>query len=571
VGTNTAILSIRILSDAKAAQKGIADTEKNFAQFQNTVDKGAVVAAAGLAAVGAAGLKLAQGAADDQKAATALATQLANTTGATNAQVAAVENWIAKQGQLTGITDDELRPAIGRLATATGDITRAQDLARLAQDVAIGTGKDYSAVVEALAKAQGGNIGALGRLGIATKDTEGKTKSLTQIQADLATTFANQASAQADTFAGKMAIVKTQIGEAGESVGYALMPLLSQLAGFLSQNIGPAIENTTQFFTDHKTAVLAVAAVLAAVGAAFIGVSAGMKIWKTAQTAATAVQWAFNAAMSANPVTLVVLAIAALVAALVWFFTQTDAGKKAWAAFTGFLTSTMDAVVGFFKNAWQWVQDAASGFWSWLTGLPGRIGTALASIPGKLKTLFTDAFNGALQIATDIGGKVLSWITGIPGKIGELGSKFAEAGKNLLQAFLDALKNAAGFVSGLAGKVWDSIKGLLNGAIDKINRAVEFHINAGPVHVFVNPPDIPHLATGGIITRPTLALVGEAGPEAVIPLRGGRGPWPGTVDLSPATITALAGALAPLIIDGAARVAAGLDTRQTRAILAGRR
>jgi hypothetical protein len=70
---------------------------------------------------------------------------------------------------------------MARLATATGDVDKAKRLATKAESISIGSGKSYEQVTTALAKAQNGNIGALGRLGIATKDAAGHTKTLSQI------------------------------------------------------------------------------------------------------------------------------------------------------------------------------------------------------------------------------------------------------------------------------------------------------------------------------------------------------------------------------------------------------
>lgn len=72
-----------------------------------------------------------------------------------------------------------------------------------------------------------------------------------------------------------------------------------------------------------------------------------------ATKAAAAAQWAMNAAMSANPIMLVVLAIAALVAGLVWFFTQTELGKEIWANVTQFFVDSWNNVVSFFSTAWD--------------------------------------------------------------------------------------------------------------------------------------------------------------------------------------------------------------------------
>jgi tape measure domain-containing protein len=88
--------------------------------------------------------------------------------------------------------------------------------------------------------------------------------------------------------------------------------------------------------------------------------------------AAAAGQWLLNAALSANPIGIVVVAIAALVAGLIWFFTQTEIGQKLWAGFTSFLGdafsnvgsfigSAIQSIVGFFQGFWGVVQDVWGG------------------------------------------------------------------------------------------------------------------------------------------------------------------------------------------------------------------
>src|SRR5213076_2104388 len=98
-------IEIVIDANASGAIKGFKQTESAAERASRVINKVARIAAVGFLAVGAA--------------AVALASELKNTTGATRTQVKAVEVWISKQGQITGITDDELRPALGRLATAT--------------------------------------------------------------------------------------------------------------------------------------------------------------------------------------------------------------------------------------------------------------------------------------------------------------------------------------------------------------------------------------------------------------------------------------------------------------------
>ncbi len=91
---------------------------------------------------------------------------------------------------------------------------------------------------------------------------------------------------------------------------------------------------------------------------------------------------------------------------------------------------------------------------------------------------------------------------------------FKDAGKALISAFLDGLKQFAGKIGDVAGSIVNSIKSRINDAIGGINRGLA---NAFSVFGF-NPPDIPFLAKGGVIDGPTLAVVGEKGPEAVVPL-----------------------------------------------------
>ena len=104
------------------------------------IKKAAVPAAAALAGLGVALGDAAKSAIEDDAAQKLLASALKKTTGATDAQIAANENWITAQGKLLGVTDDELRPVINRFSRATGDLTKAQQLATQAMDIAAATG-----------------------------------------------------------------------------------------------------------------------------------------------------------------------------------------------------------------------------------------------------------------------------------------------------------------------------------------------------------------------------------------------------------------------------------------------
>jgi hypothetical protein len=211
--------------------------------------------------------EMAQGAAEDETAARRMALQFKTSANATNAQVAATEDWITAQGKALGVADDDLRPALTKLVAVTHNVKDAQKDVSLALDASASTGKDFSSVVDAMVKAENGSVGGLGRLGVATKDAEGKTKDLNAIQQDMAKTFKGQASAAANTTAGEYARLKVQISETGEAIGYKLLPLgvkfgdwalneglpaLQQFGGYLSDQLGPTVRDMEHWFKANE-------------------------------------------------------------------------------------------------------------------------------------------------------------------------------------------------------------------------------------------------------------------------------------------------------------------------------
>jgi len=244
-------LKLSILGDVDQLKKSLNTGSTEVQGFGNKIGDfskkaGLAFAAAGVAAAAYAGKLLIDGvqsAIADEAAQAKLATTLENVTGATNAQIAAVENYITQTALANGVTDDQLRPSLDRLLRATKDVTKAQELQSLALDIAAGTGKDLSAVSEALGKAYDGNLGALKRLGVGIDDSIIKSKDFDAAAAALAATFEGQASRQAETFEGKMARLSVAFDEAKETVGsYVLDALTPLVSNFVDKGI-PAIQD----------------------------------------------------------------------------------------------------------------------------------------------------------------------------------------------------------------------------------------------------------------------------------------------------------------------------------------
>jgi phage terminase small subunit len=253
MATGTRALTLKLLADVDNFTKGLDKADKDVATFGDKVGEfgkkaGLAFAAAGAAAVAYAG-KLAidgvKSAIADAAAQEKLALTLKNVTGATDAQITATEDYITKTSLAFGVTDDDLRPSLERLARATGDVEKAQKLQTVAIDVAAGSGKSLEAVTNAMAKAAEGNTAALSKLGIGLTSAQLKTMSMDQITAKLASTFENQASTQADTFQGKLNRLTIAFDEGKETVGAFILDAITPMVEIIVKNVIPAIQDFT--------------------------------------------------------------------------------------------------------------------------------------------------------------------------------------------------------------------------------------------------------------------------------------------------------------------------------------
>jgi hypothetical protein len=240
-------LKLSILADVADLKKNLDAGSKEVEGFGGKLEKFGKVAAAAFAAAAAAAAAYAvkltvdgvKAAIEDEAAQLRLANALKNVTAATDAQISAVEEQILKTSLATGVADDQLRPALQRLATATGSVTESQDLLNLALDISAATGKNVETVSNALAKAYEGNTSSLSRLGVGLSAAEIKTLGLEGTVKQLAETFGGAATVQANTFEGQIARLKVGFDEAKESVGAALLPTLQRLLDYFINTVIP--------------------------------------------------------------------------------------------------------------------------------------------------------------------------------------------------------------------------------------------------------------------------------------------------------------------------------------------
>ena len=275
--------------------KGIDRAVKEFKNLETNGEKAhfAIEKAAGPAIAALGGLTTAlgfaiKGAIDDAAAQDKLAEQIKRTTGATDDQIAMNEDWITIQGKLLGVTDDELRPALGDLVRATGDITKAQELAAAAMDISAAKGISLQTATKALEKAYGGNLTALAKISPELRDMIKGGATLDEVMIAMSKTFGGAAAAAADTTAGKFKLMKIQLDETKESIGAALMPAVEAVLPFLGKLATWAQDNPSFF--------VVIAGALAGIATAVV---------------------AINIAMSLNPITAIAVGIGLVAAAAV--------------------------------------------------------------------------------------------------------------------------------------------------------------------------------------------------------------------------------------------------------------
>lgn len=275
-----------------------------------------------------------------------------------------------------------------------------------------------------------------------------------------------------ETMRGSIETLALKIGQQLAPVVVTLADALAGAANWVGENIdviGPLVGILGAWLVVTKAAAIAEA------------VFTAIKVAGTVATeGAAASQWSLNAALTANPVGLVVAAIAALVAIVVLAYKKNETFRNivnaAWAG----IKVAVGAVVAWFQ---QYVWPALK--------------VVLGAIGAYFKFLWTTY------------STVIGWII--------------DKGKTLVEWFRSLPDRVSSAVSGLWDGFKNGFRAVLNWIIDKWNDfGLELKIPddvplIGGRGISFNTPNIPHLAAGGIVTGPTMAIIGEAGTETVLP------------------------------------------------------
>jgi hypothetical protein len=140
-----------------------------------------------------------------------------------------VKTFIADLQRATNITEDELVPALRQLISQTGDLQISQTLLSKALDISAGTGADLNSVLDAINKAAIGNYKSIGALGVGFTAAEAKSMGFVELMQNL-DKYAGSAEAQTKTFAGQLKSFQISAGEATETLGQGFLTAASFIA-----------------------------------------------------------------------------------------------------------------------------------------------------------------------------------------------------------------------------------------------------------------------------------------------------------------------------------------------------
>ena len=207
----------------KNAQKSTDKLNKSFVNLQRTALK-TFVAVAGIRAL----RNSVRAFADEDKAVKNLTQSLKNLGLGYN--VGAIENYISATQAATGVSDDQLRPAMVELVQVTLDAQKATELLNSAMDLSAGTGSGLNASIKALTRAYNGNYTSLGKLQRVYTSAELEAMGFEKAVAALNETFGGTAAANADSYGGKIDRLNIAVDEARETIGKGLVDAFETLA-----------------------------------------------------------------------------------------------------------------------------------------------------------------------------------------------------------------------------------------------------------------------------------------------------------------------------------------------------
>ena len=387
-------LVAKISTDATELKKGLSDAEKGTEQsskrMADSLKKiGMAMAASGAAIVAAMGF-MGKAAIDEEINIKNLAAALKGVGVNYDDVKDSLEAVIAATQRKTGIADNEQRDILNKLLLVTKDYDKALNLLPLTLDLAAAGQMDAKTAAVYLSKAYEELEQGADKIGIRMGTTTVYFKDLTEVE--------QLVGGRAAELANPLDVLKASMGDVAEAIGKNLVPIIKDLVG----KIVDIAEKVQAWAEEHPglakvltITVTALGLILGAIGSAILIIPKLVGMWTAFHTAVnianikmaisatvtkavTIAQWLWNAAMTANPIGLLIVAIGALIAAGLWLWKNWDKVvaffKKAWANIKIFFLEGIESVLG-----------SLSKFTGWIPGLGKKIDELHDKISGMIE------------------------------------------------------------------------------------------------------------------------------------------------------------------------------------------
>lgn len=568
---------LKIVADVTDAVKGVdqvADSTKSFKDKAIGIGKGVATGLA-VAAVAEFGRQVVDaGVAADE------AMDMVNSVfGDAGKQVVDYSKTVADSMGLSSTEYMAMAGKSGQAMTQMGisqqdAAKRTETMAQRAADLAAIFGGDASEAMNAFDKAMIGQTKGLKKYNIVLDKSEIEARALAEGYVDVNGEVTDAGKAIA---AQELILEKTskQAGAYAENSGdlaaqqERLGAKFENIKATIAESLLPAIEKLVKIFEPFIDFIADNAGTLAIIATAIGTVVVAIKAWEVAQIA-------LNLVLTANPIGIIVVAIGALVAGLIWAYNNVewfhDAVqavwewiKNNWPLLLTILTGPIGGAVLIIINYWDEIKAAAVAVFDWikenwpylLAIITGPFGLAVGwiithwedildffkSLPGKIQgwlsnlfEIITSPFRRAFDSIVSAAQTVGDWFYRLPGNINnslsnlfnmikypfeqafnwikDRGQGILDFFRSIPNAINNAFSNLYNIIKYPFEQAFNAIKNLWNNTVGRLS----FTVPSWVPGIGGKGWSAPRLAQGGIVNRPTLALIGEAGPEAVVPL-----------------------------------------------------
>jgi hypothetical protein len=503
MASKSTTLTVRILTDATQATKGAEQAASGFDKFSSRIDSLVVPAAAVTGALALVGTAAVNSASRTEQAMGALDSVFGK-----NADV--VEGWASSAADSLGLAKSEyaeLASTIGaqlnNMGLSTQDaLAGTKSLITLGGDLAATFGGSTAEAIEALSSALRGEADPAERYGLSLNQTAvnaklaeqglsgltGEALKTAQTQAILALATeqaggaVGQSAREYDTASAAQQRMTANLENASSELGTALLPAVTAVTSKLAEFAKWAAENSSL--------VITLAAVIGGLAAAILATAAALKVYAVIQGVmanatkiAAAGQWLLNAAMSANPIGLLIAAVVVIIGLIIYLWTTNEGFRDAviaiWEAISAFAVAAWEAIVAAVGAAWEWILSAveaagafiagvwnaivaaAQAAWDFVVSIVEAVVNFLIAYAMAVLSIYVAIWNAIATAAQ----AVWNWILSIVNAVIQGIIAYIRAAQTVITAVWNAIKAAA-------AAVWNGIASVIGGVINSIRSAV---------------------------------------------------------------------------------------------------